>query len=1011
VNAQPLPLPELPAVRSGDTLLERQRQVLELIIRGAPLAEVLGTLCRIAEAEADAPVRAGILLVDADGRHLRAGAAPSLPDDYNRAVDGVPVSPDIGTCARAAAINQVVVTPCIATDPGWALLKHLPLALGLQAAWSMPIASADGQVLGTFGTYFPEQREPTAAERELVAVLAQTAALAIERDRSDAGARAAAATHRLLAELASCLQTLEDPVAVMDAAARLLGEQLGVDRVAYGEADGGDFVFLGGWSPHLPALLGREPIAGFTAPSAEAARSGATLVVADAATDPRIGPDALAAYRAVSVAALVFAPLHKAGRFNAGLAVQQAQPRAWTDEEVRLIEQVASRCWETIERVRVTRELRDSETRHRLMVEANPECVALVAADGTLLQANPAGLRLLEADCVADVAGLAMHELVERSYLPAYAGFHAAVCAGQVATAAFDLVGLRGARRAVEAHAVPWPAPGGGFHQLAVMRDVSERAAADRALAQSRARLDYAVRLSGVGFWYCDLPFDTLEWDAQVRAHFFVDAHETVTIDLFYERIHPEDRDPTHLAIQASIDSGAPYDVVYRTCDPHSDAVNWIRALGGTTFGADGTPVRFDGVTIDVSRQKRDEERLARLLAGERDHALVLAGIAEAASALHACTSVQAVLASLADATRRLLGAGVAAVTLLDDDDSDRREQATAGDKANAAALAATGLALHAQLAAPNRSHRLEAGELAAHGAWDAAAPPDGWLAVPLLAHDRSPLGLVQAFDRAGGFSLADEAVLAQLGRFATVALENARLVERLREQDQRKDEFIATLAHELRNPLAPIRTGLNILRMTSDPDAARRSREVMERQLAHLVRLVDDLLDVSRIRSGKVALVRETIDVGIVVDTALEASRPLIEAQGHTLHVDVPAEMLLVDADATRLAQVVANLLNNAAKYTPRGGHIGLRVAAEGDRLGIRVRDNGIGIDAKVLPRIFDLFVQADAGPDHAPGGLGIGLTLVRRLLELHGGGIEAHSEGPGHGSTFTAWLPLRRA
>jgi signal transduction histidine kinase/PAS domain-containing protein len=868
--------------------------VLELIIRGAPLGEVLAALCRIAEAEAGRPVRAAILLVDAGGRHLRSGAAPSLPDSYTRAVDGVPVSAQIGTCARAAALNEIVVTPCIDTDPGWALLKHLPMGLGLHAAWSMPIVSASGAVLGTFGTYFPEVREPTDGERELVAVLARTAALAIERGRADAALRAASESHRLLAELATAMQALSDPVAVMDAATRLLGEHLGVDRVIYGEVDGEDFNVLGGWSPGLPNLTGRRPLTLLTTATARAAEVGATLVVADAATDERLDAGDLDAYRRASVSAVVFAPLRKAGVFTAALVAQQSLPRNWTDEECHLVEQVSARCWETIERVRVARDLRDSEARHRAAVEAG------------------------------------------------------------------------------------------------------------------RARLDYAMRLSGLGFFYCDLPFATLEWDAQVRAQFFVGPREPVTIDTFYDRIHPDDREPTRLAIEASITGGAPYDVVYRTCDPHSDRVNWIRALGGIALAADGSAARFDGVTLDVTRQKRDEQRLAQLLAGERDHAVVLAGIAEAASALHACGSVRAVLHTLADAARTLLRARVGTAMFAGGEDVVAQGAAT--DDVDAEALAESGAALHAQLGPGHRSQRRAAAELAAHAPWPGAAPPDGWLAVPLVAHDHAPLGLVQVFDRAGGFSLTDEAVLAQLARFAAVALENARLVERLREQDQRKDEFIATLAHELRNPLAPIRTGLNILRMTSDPEAARRSREVMERQLAHLVRLVDDLLDVSRITRGKVGLVREVIDVDIVIDTALEASRPVIEAHGHTLSVDMPAQPVLVDADPTRLAQVVANLLNNAAKYTPRGGRIALAVGATGNRLEVRVSDNGIGIEAQALPRIFDLFVQAGMGPDRAPSGLGIGLTLVRRLLELHDGCIEAHSEGPGKGSTFVAWMPLRR-
>jgi PAS domain S-box-containing protein len=235
------------------------------------------------------------------------------------------------------------------------------------------------------------------------------------------------------------------------------------------------------------------------------------------------------------------------------------------------------------------------------------------------------------------------------------------------------------------------------------------------------------------------------------------------------------------------------------------------------------------------------------------------------------------------------------------------------------------------------------------------------------------------------------------------------RAEETLREADRRKDEFLATLAHELRNPLAPIGNALQILRMPGvDPATAERSRDVMERQLQQLVRLVDDLLDVSRVMRGKITLHRERVELAAVIARAVETAQPFIEAQGHELTVSVPAEPLTVEADPVRLAQVVGNLLTNAAKYTERGGRIWLTGRREGSEAVLRVRDTGIGIAPEVLPRVFDLFVQVDHAATRSQGGLGIGLTLVQNLVELHHGTVEALSPGLGQGSEFVVRLPL---
>jgi PAS domain S-box-containing protein len=230
-----------------------------------------------------------------------------------------------------------------------------------------------------------------------------------------------------------------------------------------------------------------------------------------------------------------------------------------------------------------------------------------------------------------------------------------------------------------------------------------------------------------------------------------------------------------------------------------------------------------------------------------------------------------------------------------------------------------------------------------------------------------------------------------------------------LRDADRRKDEFLAILAHELRNPLAPIRNSLHVLKLLSEPDSdTTHLTELMERQVNHMVRLIDDLLEVSRITSGKIELRREAVEIASLARTAVETSRPLIEAAGHQLVVALPPEPLTLHGDPVRLAQVFANLLNNAAKYTQAGGRIWFTVRREGASLIASVRDTGVGIPSDMLPHVFELFRQIDGHAGHAQGGLGIGLTLVKSLVELHGGSVSANSEGNGRGSEFVVRLPL---
>ncbi len=288
--------------------------------------------------------------------------------------------------------------------------------------------------------------------------------------------------------------------------------------------------------------------------------------------------------------------------------------------------------------------------------------------------------------------------------------------------------------------------------------------------------------------------------------------------------------------------------------------------------------------------------------------------------------------------------------------------------------------------------------------------PPSVGLAAPLIGRGGRPLGNIYLAEKTGGpFTEDDRAILAQLAHMAAVAIDNARLYEEMREGDRRKDEFLATLAHELRNPLAPIRNSLQVMRFAvDDPSAMEECRAMIERQMLQMVRLVDDLLDLSRISRGKLELRVERTDLDAVLNSAIETSQPLIDEHEHKLVVQLPPAPVPLDADPVRLAQVFLNLLNNAAKYTRRGGRIELSAQRQGDRVTVRVRDNGVGVAAEMLPCIFEMFTQADRSLERAHGGLGIGLTLVRRLVEMHAGSVEVHSEGAGKGSEFVVVLPV---
>jgi PAS domain S-box-containing protein len=369
--------------------------------------------------------------------------------------------------------------------------------------------------------------------------------------------------------------------------------------------------------------------------------------------------------------------------------------------------------------------------------------------------------------------------------------------------------------------------------------DVTARRQAEQVLKERTAQLNFALAATGVGMWLNTLPLERLNWDDRTRELFFVPPGVEATIELFWSRLQPDDREPTRRAIDEAIRDRTLFAIDHRVVNPDTGEVRWLRSAGQATYDEHGTPTRFDGINYDTTQRKQVEEQL--------------------------------------------------------------------------------------------------------------------------------------------------------------------------KEADQKKDEFLATLAHELRNPLAPLRNGLQILKL-ADGDAAalQMSRSMMERQVGQMCHLIDDLMDLSRISRGKIVLQKTRLRLAEAVQDAIDTARPLIEERGHALTVDMPSEPLEVHADRTRLCQVFVNLLTNAAKFTDRGGRIRLAVERQGSDVVVSVEDNGVGIPPHLLTTVFDMFAQVDRSLEKSQGGLGIGLNIVKRLVEMHDGSIVAESDGPGLGSRFVVRLPV---
>lgn len=496
----------------------------------------------------------------------------------------------------------------------------------------------------------------------------------------------------------------------------------------------------------------------------------------------------------------------------------------------------------------------------------------------------------------------------------------------------------------------------------------TESARANAALRKSRDVLSLAMRGGRMGAWSRDISSDVVWWSRELEDIFGLSPGSFGGTDQgFYDLVHPDDRVAVAAAVEQALLSGHDYAIEFKF--RHSSGQwRWMEGRGRAIYEASGAPVMLYGLGIDITERKEAQGVLRRQ-----------AAIFEHQSDAIIVTDLSGQILDYNPAGERMLGYSAAEVL-----------------------GRPTTLFLRPQDA--EHLTRAALGAIEREGTWRGEITfvrKDGSLGVsdtvikPLSDGDGRVIGAVGVSRDVSERKNAED-VLRRLNHELSVA-------------DRRKDEFLATLAHELRNPLAPIRNALEVMRLKnlSDPEL-RWSRDAIDRQVRQMTRLVDDLLEVSRITQGKLELRRERVELAAMMQSAVEAARPLIQSLAHELSVTLPREPIYLSADPTRLTQIVLNLLNNAAKYTPRGGHIWLSAERMGQEAVLTVRDTGIGIASEHLADIFQMFSQLTPALDRTQGGLGIGLALVHGLVELHGGTVEALSCGSGQGSEFVVRLPV---
>lgn len=908
-------------------------------------------------------------------------------------------------CGRAVRARQRVIIPDVELDAAYSTLRTAAAAAGYRGVQATPLISRRGDLLGILSTHFRQPHCPTESQLRMLDLYAQQAVDAMEAGRIARTALRGERQLRFLDELNEATRSLEDPREILCVTTGRLGRALEVESCFYAEISIPDetLSIRDEWSTRPERHVGEYPLRALGAQTLHQLESAQTAIVDHVQPQANAGSAAGEQFLTPGAKAFLACPVLKGGRLAGLMAVQQSTSRNWQPDEIALLEQVVERSWAHLERVRVARELRESEERYRTFLTTIPAAVWTTDADGFMTRQNDSwsaytgqtrdqyrGWGWIEAIHPEDRAAV---DVIWRECVAQHHSY----------STEYRLRRKDGQFRRVAARGAPVVSSDGTVREwVGICDDI-------HAQRQSESRNLFLVALDDAVRSLVD-PQEITQTAARMLAQ-HLGASRCAYADV------EADQDTFNLV--GDYNEGVESIVGrYRFTDFGETCLTQMR--NGQPFVSNDT--FHDDCCLDA-RPAFKQAQIAAVICVP----LQKGGQLTAAVAVHQATPrdwqadeielVQQVSARCWESIER------ARITReLRQNEYRLRLAQRAGRIGSFEWLIPEGRMIWSdELAVLYGITPEEFG--GTFEEWATRCVPEDVqrvnqeIAESLAAQETEityefrciqPDG-TQRWLRGQAMFLYDSA--GQPRKMIGVNLdvnEQKRSADALLDADRRKDEFLATLAHELRNPLAPIRNAVEILQLgQNDPAAVREYQNAIDRQVQQMVRLVDDLLDVSRITRGKLELRKTAVELGAVLRSAIETSQPVIAASEHRLVAAIPEQPVWLEADHTRLAQVFSNLLNNAAKYSEPGREIRISTVQNGDYVEVQVTDQGIGIPVEMLDQIFEPFTQVDRSIRRSQGGLGIGLTLVKRLVELHGGQVHVRS-GDGDGTTFSVRLPV---
>lgn len=964
--------------------------VLDMIGRGNGLQEVLDYLMCFAEAQIDCPVHAAALLLNRDNLAFRLAAAPSLPGSFAEAIGQDGLYFEINALDSCSSSNSLKAAKNIGAHPALGSLRIVSLAHHLRSAWFKPLHAASGKLLGMLLFYLDEHRyrQPSAADIAVMEFVARASAIAVEYAQQESHARIRAHQQETVASLGWHALTNAGLDTLMHRAAQTVADVLEVPlcKILELQPDRQAFSFKAGvgWRSDLAHVLhvaaGDQSQAGYTL------QQKAPVVVADLRSETRFTDHAcLDAHQVVSGLSVIIAG--EDGEAYGVLSAHTPVRRLFTANDIVFMQSVANVLAAALGRHRIEEALRRSR-KHITDQHAHLN---------TVYDTAPIGLCFIDIDLkfewlnryFASLVGLPMADLKGATFkdvLPQVADQIESCCCQVLATGEpvldqeFSGTVLHDQDRHWVWLCSFYPILTGDEGLLGinmVFQDVTERKRAD----EERAQLAEIVATSYDAIIGITPHGEITTWNNGAEKLYHYSAAEVIGRSI--EIIIPPERMEEYHRVRDALQRGERISM-FETERLRKDGrrvyvsftISPIRDSGGKV-------VAVSTIERDITKHRRREEETRR-----RDQEMRFILTSAKVGTWDWDMTTNAVKWS--DNLEALHG---------------RRPGAFAGtfdsmlQDVHPADVDIILTTVRAAIAG-ERDYHVEYRIVAADG------------------ETRWVEGKGQVFTDVHGEPYRMAGICTDITERKQVEQALRVNEERMRHQaarlaaaDKQKDNFIAMLSHELRNPLAPISNVVQVLKLKQDsldPQLVRWGMDIIDRQVKQLARLVDDLLDVARITQGIIQLQRERVDLREVVSQAIETAEPLIRAGGHQLHVDMQGQPLDLLIDAARITQVIANLLNNAAKYSGEGKNIWLTVQQDDTAAVLTVRDDGAGIGADILPHIFDLFIQADHSLDRSQGGLGLGLTLVKRLVEMHGGTVSAHSDGFDKGAEFTLLLPL---